>query len=542
MPTLLQSLQDQDLGQLHIIADLWGIELKAPDARQGRKNLVKSILKTDLIAEVIESLPEEAQTALGTLLDNDSRFPWPQFVRRFGEVREMGPGRRDREKPHLNPASTAEALWYRALVWRAFFDTPSGPQEYAYIPEDLAKLMPPLSAMSNITLSRPATSEEIKVKYAANDHILDHACTLLAALRLGFAKEQIREISEDWGIPPNVLTSLLKAANLLDEQGQPNPENTRGHLEADRGAALLALVNAWLNSPDHNDLRLHPHLQVEGEWGNDPLQTRHKLLELLGQLDSETWWSLPALVSSIKEHFPDYQRSEYDSWYLKDTRTEEYLRGFENWDKVEGELLRYLITGPLHWLGLVDLAAPDKEASPLAFRFSRWSVALFANQPASPVNEENEKITADSKLTLHIPALARRAVRYLLARFCAWDGLRKGGYRYHITPASLAKAQEQGLQANQLVALLRRHTATKLPPNLIQALERWEQEGAQARLESVLVLRVKQPEILQALRSSRAARFLGDPLGPTSVVVKPGAWNNVVGALAEMGYLADIEE
>ena len=107
MPTLLQSLQDQDLGQLHIIAELWGISLDAPDARQGRKNLVQGILNADLVAEVIESLPEEAQTALGTLMDHDSRFPWPQFIRRFGEVREMGPGRRDREKPHLNPASTA---------------------------------------------------------------------------------------------------------------------------------------------------------------------------------------------------------------------------------------------------------------------------------------------------------------------------------------------------------------------------------------------------------------------------------------------------
>jgi hypothetical protein len=495
-----------------------------------------------LIAEVIESLPEEAQTALGTLMDNQARFPWPQFIRRYGEVREMGPGRRDREKPHLNPASTAEVLWYRALVSRAFFDTPGGPQEYAYIPEDLKSLLPPLNSMSNVTLSRPATPEEIKVKHAADDQVLDHTCTLLAALRLELPEEEIQEISEEWKLPANVLTSLLRAANLIDKQGQPNADNARQHLEVDRGTALLELVDAWLNNPDHNDLRLHPHLQVEGEWGNDPLQTRRKVLEILGQLDPKTWWSIPALIASIKAHFPDFQRQEYDSWYLKDTRTEEYLRGFENWDKVEGELVRYLLTGPLHWLGLVDLAAPAKEAPPLAFRFSRWSQALFANLAPSPVKEENEKITADSKLAIHIPALAPRAVRYLVSRFCAWDGLKKAGYRYHITPTSLVKAQEQGLQVKQLVGLLRRYSSTKLPPNLIQALERWEKEGTQARLESVLVLRVKQPEILQALRGSRAARFLGDPLGPTSVVVKPGAWNNVTGFLAEMGYLSEIEE
>ena len=44
MPNLLQSLQNYDLGHLHIIAELWGISLSAPDARQGRKNLAKEML------------------------------------------------------------------------------------------------------------------------------------------------------------------------------------------------------------------------------------------------------------------------------------------------------------------------------------------------------------------------------------------------------------------------------------------------------------------------------------------------------------------
>ena len=52
---------------------------------------------------------------------------------------EAGPGRRDREQGYLNPVSAAETLFYRAFLGRAFFDTASGAQEFAYIPEDLAK-------------------------------------------------------------------------------------------------------------------------------------------------------------------------------------------------------------------------------------------------------------------------------------------------------------------------------------------------------------------------------------------------------------------
>jgi hypothetical protein len=122
MPDLAQSLHGHDLGHLHIIADLWGLDLEAPDVRQGRRNLARGLLNEGLIEEVVEALPQEARDALGALMGSNGRIPWSQFIQRFGEVREMGPGRRDREKPFLNPVSTSEILWYRALAARAFFD------------------------------------------------------------------------------------------------------------------------------------------------------------------------------------------------------------------------------------------------------------------------------------------------------------------------------------------------------------------------------------------------------------------------------------
>ena len=74
----------------------------------------------------------------------------------------------------------------------------------------------------------------------------------------------------------------------------------------------------------------------------------------------------------------------------------------------------------------------------------------------------------------------------------------------------------------------------------MKALERWDEHGSQARLEEVLVMRLGSPEILKKLRATRAARFLGDPLGPNAVIVKPGAREKVMAALAEMGYLGEI--
>jgi hypothetical protein len=56
----------------------------------------------------------------------------------------------------------------------------------------------------------------------------------------------------------------------------------------------------------------------------------------------------------------------------------------------------------------------------------------------------------------------------------------------------------------------------------------------------MVVLRVVSEDVLQALRTSRASRFLGETLGPTTIAIKPGAVDKVIGVLAELGYLGEI--
>jgi hypothetical protein len=257
-------------------------------------------------------------------------------------------------------------------------------------------------------------------------------------------------------------------------------------------------------------------------------------------LPSETWWNLESFVTAIRQDHPDYQRpaGDYDAWIIRHRDSQDYLRGFEHWDQVDGTLIRFLIGGPLYWLGIVDLATPEDSQNVTAFRFSSWSGALLSGQAPVGLPLEESLIQVRSDGRLRIPHLTPRAVRYQVSRFCEWEGEKDEVYRYRLTPASLERARQQGLQLSHLLALLGRHTKA-VPPVLVKALKRWEERGVEAKLESVLVLRFSSPEILQALRSSRAARFLGDPLGPAAVIVKPGAMEKVMAALLELGFLTD---
>jgi hypothetical protein len=541
MPTLAESLQGRDLGHLRIIAELWGVKLDEQEMHAAMLQLTRSLVALPNFDEVLSGFPEEAHKAIADLMQHSGRLPWAKFSRTYGEVREMGAAKRDREQPYKNPVSVAEMLWYRALLARAFFDTHKGPEEFAYIPDELLYLIPESSSTDSHTPGRPAASAEYGRVTAASDHLLDHTCTMLAALRLGSA------LPETWATPiGEELTStfmrlLVSAAGFLDVAGIPSPEPVRIFLEAERGEALFKLYQAWRQSPQLNELLLLPGLTFEGNWKNDPLRTRQFILDNLARIPEGKWWNLEAFISAIKQRTPDFQRpaGDYDSWFIRDRTSGNYLRGYEYWDQVDGRLIRYMLTGPLYWLGVLDLARPEELEEATAFRLSGWAKALIGDKQPRGFAVEAEALLARSDLRVSAKRLVPRKVRYQVARFCDVEKETPDEYRYRITPQSLSRAKIQGLTVSQLLALLNRY-AKAVPPNLIKALERWDKQGNEFRLEKMLVLRVASEDILQVLRQSRASRFLGEPLGPTTIAIKPGAVEKVLNALAEAGYLGEV--
>ncbi len=551
MPDLLHSLLKQDIGHLRIIAELWGLELDSNTADEAREELSASLLDVGLAAELIDSLSPQADSAIHVLVDEGGRIPWAVFARKYGDIREMGAGKRDRERPHLKPSSTAETLFYRGLLARAFFDDEKGPQEFAYIPDDLLELLnsifyeetdeqkePPKNNSSEITaqseaLGRPASPGERGRDLLANDSILDDATTFLAALRMG---------RSEYESDPR-LQALLTTANLI-RNDVPQAEAVKTFLECPRTEALKMLQSAWIESASFNELRLMPTIICEGEWRNEPHETREFLLNLLDAIPEGRWWSLGAFIRDIKQKYADFQRpaGDYDSWFIKRTSDGQYLRGFSYWEQVDGALIKYFITDILHSLGQVDLSIAEGATEPASFRIS-----TFASE-----KEENGKIAVSSNGRISIPGTAPRVIRYQVSRFCEWDEdagrvakrieTRNSEHKYHITTNSLMKAKEQGLKAEHLLALLSKHTDAGIPPSLVKALKRWEVNGTEARVQTQVILKVSKPEILEEMRKSKAAKFLGEALSPTTVIIKSGAIQKVMEALTEFGILGEIEE
>jgi hypothetical protein len=529
MPTLEQSLQKMDIGHLRIVAEFWGLELESTDTSSALEELCASLLDLEAVSETLEVLPAEARSALNVLVGAEGKMEWAAFARKYGEIREMGAGKRDRERPYLKPASTSEFLFYRALIGKAFFESEKGSQEYAYIPEDLLEIINEVSAddvppvPSAEALGRLATPVEKAFEIPATDFVLDDATTYLAALRIGH--ESKSHFKRD-------LPELLTTAGIIKNDGL-HPEAVKKFLEASRADALSILYKAWLTSTTFDELRLIPSIVCEGEWKNQPQVTREFLMNLINDIPQGKWWSIPAFVKAIKEKYPDYQRpaGDYDSWFIKRASDGQFMRGFAYWDAVDGALIKYVIY-MLHLLGKASLASPEEGKDATAF-------FLLSSLPDK--KEEKGKIVVSSNGKITVSRNFSRTVRYQLARFCEWDEPKGDDYIYRVTAESLRRATEQGLKAEQLLAMLVKYTKEAVPPAMVKALKRWDANGAEARVESLLVLRVSKPEIMEEIRKSKAGKYLGEILSPTAVVIKSGAIQKVLAELAELGLLAEIK-
>lgn len=538
MLNIVSTLSGQDLGFLKIVANAWGIEIKAPDAYTARTQLAMEMNNPEIIKEIYDVFPENVRQAYDTLLDHEGKIPWAKFARDFGEIQVMGSARRDRERPDLTPATPTEYLWYRAFIGRAFFNTETEPQEFAYIPEEIFSCLEPVHIQKQQIPGRSATFKETQTIIPASDLILDDICTYLAAIRNGFSIDMLHEYCQ---IPIEFLKKLLINLKLISEKEIIDPDQVRKFLETSREKSLLMLVNHWIENKHINEMEFMPEFIIEGVLDRNHHNVRQFLLDQISLVPAGQWWNLESFVSYIYQINPDFQRSagNYDTWYIKKAESGEYLRGFEHWDTIDGAYIRFMITGPLYWLGIVDLACGESDSKIQAFKCSQWCADLLSNHPPEGIKPEDVKLLIDSYGKIVIPLRFSRSLRYQISRFCDWNGKIKDGYAFQISPVSLQRAKDQGLKISHFLKIVQSVLPHPFPPKLKSALENWENHGTQAHFTQTILLHVTNPEAINQLQNSSVKKFIQVVLNPNTVAVFSNGIEQVRKTLIEMGYLSE---
>lgn len=565
MRKLITTLSDYDPDLLAIIANRWDVDIDDHDKRAAAETLAEHMLDPAAAAAEWARLTDEERGALQTLLGSpDHKMAEGHFSRIFGEIRQMGPGRREREKPHLNPISAAEALYFRGLIAVGFDQGKAGGQRSVYVPGDLAAVLPIHETGLALNLEdrprevfqgeQPVTPEAV---LPATTALVDDMTTLLALLQIKDVPadrdtllEQVEDALQPYWLGevyPARTALLLSLAGSLGlaatENGvfKPIPSSVRAWLDDTRPRQVRTLAEAWRTTTAYNDLWHTPGLIPEDTgWNNDPLLARQTVLTSLETVPGEEWWPVNSLIQMVKDEDPDFQRpgADYESWYIRDADSGDYLSGFESWDRVDGGVLWFILTGPMHWLGLLDLGDEGRYG-----RLTAYGRALIGQAEWPDPAEDRTPLAVEADGTVRVPRTLSRYERFQLARITEW---RSAGdpYIYAITAGGFHRAAQQDIPADAMIAFLRRSSGGELPASVLKLIHQWEQAGsAQARLTPTVVLQTDTPETLDTiLKTPELRRYLGGTLGPRAVMVRAGQERALAQALQQHGIMAELDD
>ncbi len=576
MQTLKRMLRDTDESLLRVLAKRWRVDERGLDRNGLVDALNAAMLTPENIERVFDSLTDAERGALQALFGAARKMPVQMFELVYGAIRLPSAGIITRDRPHENPQSVAESLLYRGLIGRGADEAGVGIGFVMYIPEDLAAILPlhktgysaaaldpegKAAASSAATPSAPVQIEplapdEIEDPRAADTSIVDDMTTVLAFLQVNVCQFDRYQGTDDHTVErllPHLLvddvarlTFMIEvgiSAGLIEIQNArlfPRRAEARQWLELTRSGQLKDLVDAWLRSTEFRELWRTPGLLVEEAAGYDPAAARHALLDILREDAPKTdWWSMDSFIELVGAKNPSFQRpgADFDGWYIRNDE-DEYLNGFENWPAVEGAVLEFYLSGPLHWLGLLDLAE-------YAARLNGYGRALLDNRwieqadaPESLRIEANGDIIATRK--------AARYTRFQLARFTSWHSpatLSGEPYIYRLDGAGIKRGAEQGINTDAIAKFLGRVSAddTPLPPSITQLLSSWHDgPAASVTLEQHIILRTTSKTVLDALWDNPPLRrYFGARLGDTAVIVRADQWQALSAALGEAGIEVD---
>jgi hypothetical protein len=558
MYTLNRFLIDYDLPMLRALAENRGVPLTAHRQAEAADELASFLLDPLSVRTALSRLTPESRQALDTLLAASGRMRAPQFWRRFGQVRPMGPGRLERETPWRDPISSAEELWYAGFIFRAFSQDDAGPGEFVFVPVDLRPVLPQPQVEPQPLFVTPVPPPGGDVQnpavfvydifaylvYVQNHDVRPYADGRLGQRDLAALRSRLVDAS---GRRLALLRHLAAKLGFVTRQGEVlrlEADPVKRWLTSTRAQQLRAPQEAWRNDPDWNDLCHVPSLECDQEtpWRNDPVATRQALLALLARCPLEVWWSVPSFIAAIKELHPDFQRpdGDYASWYIRDAASGEYLSGFESWERVEGALLANLLTGPLLWLGIV--AAVPTDAGTVC-RLTEAGARFLGLVQGEPEDQASPPLVVHPDFSIEVPPPTNLYTRFQLERFAQAQSSQGATSdvepsRYQLTVSSLGRATARGIRIEQVLAFLQQAGERPVPANVVGQLRLWAGRFGQVQLEEIALLRVKSERVLKDLTVLPETRSLiGKILSPTTALVRKQDLPRLRKELRALGYL-----
>jgi hypothetical protein len=483
---------------LEAIAEGWGISLTDEQVPEIVDRLVEEMTHGETVGMVIRRLTDIEREALA-FVAHARQVRAHVLGRRYGDVRRFGAGRLEWEQAWHNPASPAERLWFLGLIHRAYGLDEQYHGEVFFVPSEILDVLPSLNAL--LPLFQVEPTGPLPIVRDDLDALARDAFVILSHMRNHDVRSRKGVLArhELARIRPRLSTDDLprlqfahrvceQAGLIRREEGLWQPTNqAAAWLKQKPLDRRRILFSTWLEDGNWNDLCLMPTVSCEDTgWHNDSILARKSLLSHISRCPTDTWLTVESLIESIHQLDPDFMRpdGDYDSWYIRDADTGQYIMGYRNWDKVEGALIRYFLESPLCWLGMVAVGHAQQGGQAESFRVTQEGKNILESRTAGTARRSAgpekasplPRIVVQADFQVQVPSTLSWYDRFLLERFAQWLDEQSGVARYLIDAKSVAAALQRGVTIAQIEAFLRRTTGGRVPTQVTRALRAWHPE------------------------------------------------------------------
>ena len=479
---------------LRAIAEGWRISLTDEQLPEIIDRLVEEMTHPETVLATVQRLSDQQREGLAFVL---AQGPVKAHVltRKYGQVRRLGAGRLEWEAAWEQPVSVAERLWFLGLIYREYALGQEYQGEVFVVAPEIQRVLPPMQvaapAFHVLSATEPSLVRDeqgalAKDVFVVLSHLRNHDVRAREAVLAKHELERVRKRLTSTHRPRlRLLWRICEQARLVQKESglwQPT-DRAAAWLKESALSRQRALVQSWLADAGWNELCAMPTVTCEDTgWRHDPIRARVALLSHLGKCPMGVWLEIESLVNAIYAADPDFLRpdGDYDSWYIRDAESGNYLLGFASWGSVEGALIRYLLEQALCWLGVVALGYAEGAERAAAFKLTGTGIALLHEERAPAIGEDDapsqepaQHIVLRSDLSIVVPSTASWYDRFLVERFASWVGEREQGMLYKLDRHSVARALSRGVIGPQIEAFLKRATGDRLPVELQRALKAW---------------------------------------------------------------------
>jgi hypothetical protein len=355
------------------------------------------------------------------------------------------------------------------------------------------------------------------------------------------------------------LRRMLSALNLADSNLYA-PNFALAAIEKDYWAQtptkrVKQAFEAYLDTAAWNELRIPKTTYGSDHRNPAPRElprARRVIVEHLKTRGAAGWVALADLLQDIRlgdyeflfprqRQSPTYSGYDYGSPYhssnnpyniaYSDVRDET-----SGWDVVEGAIITHTVTGPLHWLGLIDVGF-DGDA-PIAYRLTGMGAWLLGLGAEIKIANEGGRVVVQPNFQIVAMEPIAEQVLMALDEFTQFEGGDRA-LTYRLTRESVYRAQRANWDAARIVTFLEDATRMPLPQNVKRSLEEWQtlHERITIRRGVALVQTEDGATLDELFAIEPLAPQLGRRASADVVLARAGA-SAVQGALREAGWLA----